>query len=212
MKLLRLVIAGFLALGITLVGVGTAQAYPTPVFSLTLSRHTVYGGETFDATVKANVTCSTWAITFLGQTVSGHDTDTFVHTFPTPKVTAKEVRPVTARCTYDSAAAGAGNAVRIVAAQSGILHSDVTILPRSSTGTGGVAGNGNGNGTASGAGSSSGSGLPNTGGPAFWIVLLALALVLGGGVAMARNRRASAQAAGQNPVPGEPTPGASLAE
>jgi len=189
MKLLRLGVAAFIAMAVAVVGMGTAQAYPTPVFSLTLNRHVVYGGDTVQATVKADVTCTTWTVQFLGQTATGHNTETFVHTFTTNKVAKKQVHQVTARCTYDSAAAGAGNAVRIVAAQSGLLHSPVTILPRSS-GSGGVDGNGNGNGS-SGAtsGSGGGSGLPNTGGPAFWIALLALALVLGGGAAMARGRR-----------------------
>jgi len=192
MKLLRLVVAASIATAVAVVGMGTAQAYPTPVFSLTLNRHVVYGGQTVQATVKADVTCTTWTVQFLDQTATGHNSETFVHTFTTTKVTKKQQHQVTARCTYDAAAVGAGHAVRIVAAESGLLHSPVTILPRSS-GSGGVSGNGhNGNGSSgSTSGNGSGSGLPNTGGPAFWIALLALALVLGGGVAMARNRRHS---------------------
>jgi len=198
MKLFRLLTAALIALAVSLVGMSTAQAYPTPVFSLTLNRHVVYGGEqSVTATVKANVTCTSWEVHFLGQTATGHDVAKFVRTFPTQKVTQKELRQVTARCTYDSAAAGAGNAVRIVAAQSGLLHSPVTILPRKGSGTGGVGGNGHHGST-----SGQGSGLPNTGGPAFWIVLLALLLVLGGVIAMARNRRHASEAS--HPAPGGP--------
>ncbi len=195
MKLFRLLAAALLALVVSLVSVGAAQAYPSPVFNLSLNRHTVYGGQTVQATVKSNVECSTWKVDFLGQTATGHNTDTFTHTFATQKVTKKQLRDVTARCTYDSAAVGAGHAVRIVAAESGLLHSPVTILPRKATGTGQVGGNGNGHHNGSGTSGGSGSGLPNTGGPAFWVALLALVLVLGGGVAMVRNRRHAAAGA-----------------
>lgn len=189
MKLIRIVIAAFVALAVSLVGISAAQAYPTPVFKLSLNRHVVYGGDSFAVTVTSSVECTTWKVDFLGQSRSGHNVKTFAATFVTPKVKKKETRQVTAICTYSAAVGAAGTAIRITAASSGRLRAAVTILPRTGTGTGTATGTGNNSGSTPTTSNDSGSGLPNTGGPAFWIILLALVLVIGGGVAMVRNRR-----------------------
>lgn len=182
-KQLRLVAAFLAALVAILVGASAAQAYPGPVFSLTVNHHVVHGGHPFDATAKSDVTCSNWTINWLGQSASASG-KVFTHTFSTPVVHHKQTHSVTAQCTYSASAGAAGTAIRVVDLKSPVLSTHVTLLPRKGSGGGGGNGNGNGNGNGGGNGI-----LPNTGGPAFWLLIAALLLVVAGLSAMARNRR-----------------------
>lgn len=180
-KQFRLIATALVALVAVLAGTSAAQAYPKATFSFSLSKHTVIGGGSFVATASANVSCSNWTLTFLGQSASGSGKK-ISHTFTTPVVSAQETRKVRAQCTYTLTGGASGTAVRVIDSKSPVLTSEVIILPR----TGAGSGSGNGSGQTS---SSAGSGLPNTGGPAFWILIVALLLILAGLVTVIRNRR-----------------------
>lgn len=189
MKILRLAVTAAAALALTLVGVGAAQAYPSPVFNMNLSNQAVVGGHSLTVTVKASVKCTLWEMRFNGHTAHTSNSSSFTHTFATPVVKHKTVRQVTAQCTYSSAAGAAGHSIRITQATSPVLRSSVTLLPASEQ-TGAAAGQHN----------SAAGGLPNTGGPDLWILIAALALLGGGGIAMARSRRrTSADSDSANP-------------
>lgn len=179
MKLIRLAVAAAAACTLLLVGSGAASAYPAPVFNMSLSNRVVVGGHHFTATVKASLKCTSWVMRFDGQTARTSNAASFTHTFTTTAVTHKTVLPVTAQCTYSASAGAAGNSIRIAQATSPVLRSGVTLLPAHE----GAAATRH-NDAATG-------GLPNTGGPGLWVLIAALALLGGGGIAMARSRRQS---------------------
>lgn len=185
-KQFGLVATALAALVAVVIGASAAQAYPAATFAFSLDKHTVIGGRTFVATASSNVSCSSWTLTFLGQSASGSGKKVS-HTFTTPTVSTRETRTVHARCTYSLSAGAAGSAVRVVDRTSPVLSSSVVILPRTGSGSG------------SGTGSSSSSGLPNTGGPAFWVLIVALVLIVAGLLSVVRSRRRAAR--DQSPTP-----------
>ena len=184
-KQLRALLAVLGAVAVLIVGAAAAQAYPGPTFKLDVNKHVVYGCDSFDASVSANVTCTQWRIWFLDQTATVSNVSKASHTFSTPVVQSRKTKVVHAQCTYDASAGVSGNALRVVAAKSPVLTQTVVILPRKGGG-GGNGNNGNGAGNGSGSG---GSGLPGTGGPALWIPIVAGLLVLAGAYTALRNRR-----------------------
>ena len=174
------------ALGAILAGVfavvavaPSAQAYPEPVFQISVNHQVMVGGVPFIGHAKANVACHDWTLTFLDQTASGTG-KTFDHTFSTPAVTTKKIYPMHAVCQYTMAAGSAGSALK-VAAQTWTGDIPITLLPKGASAAAPVS-------HASGGG---GGLLPGTGGPSFWVLLAGLVLVLGGTTAIVRSRRQS---------------------
>lgn len=171
-KLAALCIA---ALGATLLVLGTspsASAYPELTCDVTVDRQVVHPGETFTATGKAAafdengmfVDPSSIHWTFRWNGVTKKRTGAVVHaSFTAPQVTHARTIRLTAR-----AETAQGPCVH---------HIDITVQAAS------VAGPTSG-------GGGSGGVLPNTGGPVFWILVAALALVLaGGGTVVATRKR-----------------------
>jgi hypothetical protein len=167
-----------LASAVTLVTTApSASAYPAPVFDLSVGHQVVVGGNPFTATAQASVDCSGWTLRFLDQTATGHGTR-LVHTFATPVVQKKTVYRLTASCTYAQVSGAAGRAIQVrTATWSGDVP--ITLLPRGSGAAGPSAG-----------GTTDHNGvLPGTGGPAFWVLLAAVLLLLAGLTTLVRSRR-----------------------
>jgi hypothetical protein len=158
----------------------SASAYPAPVFDLSVDHQVVVGGNPFTATATASVDCTQWTLRFLDQTATGTGKK-LVHQFSTPVVSKKTVYPVSATCTYTDASGAAGTAIQV---RSATWTGDIpiTLLPRSSGGVGGPSAGGGSGGDHNGI-------LPGTGGPAFWVLVVAVLLVLAGLTAMVRSRR-----------------------
>jgi hypothetical protein len=154
------VLATLLAsLTVLLTGPG-AQAYPDSVCTITVQPQRVVGGDPI--TVSGTSTVShTWTFRFNGHSATGTGT-TFSHKFATPKVKVGRTIVVHAMCN-----GGADQEIPVlVDAAHGVAG----------PGQGAVAPDHNGI-------------LPGTGGPALWILLIALALVLLGlGVVDVRRR------------------------
>jgi LPXTG-motif cell wall-anchored protein len=150
-----------------------AQAYPSTVCSVSVTPRHLVGGKTITATGTAN-TDTDWTFTLVRSgtvlaTAQGHG-KTFTHVFATPRVTKQTSLVLRSSC-----------------------GGDTPVLLDPVSGTGGVGGNGNGHGTNGGpANHGSGGVLPNTGGPALWLALLAAALLGGGATVLRRQRRQAA--------------------
>lgn len=170
-KSVAVVVAALLAL-LGLVGLApSAQAYPTPVLTLSLSASKVFSDKDFTATAKANVSCTKITLSWSGQTGSAAGSSV-THTFHAPVVTKPTYVTVYATCEYKDG-------------QTLTSQAQVLVLPASTSGTG------NGTGTT---GNGSGS-IPNTGGPSKLWLFGGLAAVLAGGLAMFAGRRRKADAA-----------------
>ncbi|WP_310961852.1 LPXTG cell wall anchor domain-containing protein [Nocardioides terrisoli] len=157
-----------------------AQAYPSPVFDISVSQQVVVGGHTFVGHAHASVRCHDWTLTFLEQSAHGPG-KTFNHRFDTPVVQTKTTYPMHARCVYSVDAGATGSSPR-AADQTWTGTVPITLLPQKSHGQAAPA-------NSAGAG---GGLLPNTGGPSFWILIAAIVLIIGGGGAVLRSRRRSA--------------------
>jgi hypothetical protein len=158
----------------------SASAYPAPVFDLSVDHQVLVGGNPVTATATASVTCHGWTLTFLDQSASANGTK-FVHKFSTPVVQKKTVYNLRATCSYTAVSGRAGAAVMPVA-QTWKGEIPITLLPKGSNGGSGSNGGGTDhNGV-----------LPGTGGPGFWVLTLAILLLLGGVGTMVRSRRTHA--------------------
>lgn len=159
----------------------SASAYPAPVFDVSVNHQVLVGGNPFTATATASVTCNGWTLTFLDQSASANGTK-YVHTFSTPVVQKKTVYNLHATCSYTAVSGRAGAALMPVA-QTWTGDIPITLLPKGSSG-GGSGSNGGG--------SDHNGVLPGTGGPGFWVLTLAILLLLGGLGTMVRSRRTHA--------------------
>ncbi|MEJ7635976.1 LPXTG cell wall anchor domain-containing protein [Aeromicrobium sp.] len=177
---IRLAGAAVIALAMTLLSSGVAQAYPDCGISLTLSRSTLVGGGTFQFTADSGEVDCDWTVTYDGKTRTG-DGQTFSGSFKTDVVDKKSTSKIRATCTFDNAtagalaststsadvtpafySAGAGESVQ-TATQVCKVSANVTLLPRGTSPAAADDGL-----------------LPNTGGSNLWILMLGGALVLGG--------------------------------
>jgi LPXTG-motif cell wall-anchored protein len=159
------------ALGAALLVIGTApvaSAYPELTCSVSVDRQVVSPGERFTATGTVTgvdggnqtLPSSAFAWTFRWNGKTEHRTGAVVTaSFTAPKVKHARTIRLTARTT-----SAAGECVR---------HVDITVR---STSVSAPGGGGSG-------------GMPNTGGPAFWVLVAGLVLVAGGGVTVAGSRR-----------------------
>lgn len=182
MKTLRLALAGAVAVVVALFAtLGPAFAYPITV-NLSVSGGTLVGGKPIEVTAVADSECLELSITYLGETVSAPNTDTFSHTFDTRKVTKVESDPVTADCTFDNGepepdALGGGSAGKLGTTLVQVLDNahavnTITLLPPSGGDGGGL--------------------LPNTGGERLaWLLIGGLLVTVGGGAIVASRRRTS---------------------
>ena len=143
----------------------SAATYPDPVCTLTVSATSLKGGDELLVTVRSDVATDLSA-TFRGETQSASNTTLLEATFKTPKVGKPTKAQVTATC---------GGVTR---------STTVTLLP-----AGADIGDGTGNGDGD-QGSGIGGILPSTGGPAFWLLLLGILLVLAGLTVAVRRRQA----------------------
>jgi hypothetical protein len=154
-----------LASAVTLVATApSASAYPDAVCTVSVQPQRVVGGKPITVT-GTSTTSRTWTFTFNGQTATGKGTR-FRHVFATPTVTKQTTLQVKGSCN--------GGAVQVVPA---------TVLPGDGAG-GGTSGPGQGAAEADHNGI-----LPGTGGPAFWVLVAALLLLLAGLGTMVRSRR-----------------------
>lgn len=158
------VLALFVVAGGVALTSGSASAYPATVCSVSASPHHVVSGGSVTVTGKANKSVS-WTFHF-GPKGGGSGTQTatgsgktFTHVFTAPTVSSAKSYVVSGTCT------GGGS-----------QSIGISLAPQSASGSGNGSGNGSGSGTA-GNGTGSGSGLPNTGGPALWMLILAVVLV-----------------------------------
>lgn len=167
-KILSVVAALIATLLAVAMSAPAAQAYPIstpPTFAVSASPTTVIGGHTFVGHAHASVRCHDWTLTFLRQSAHGAG-KTFEHRFDTPTVQKKTVYPMHARCAYTLSGQDYVKSFIV----------PITVLPQHAQ-----------------AGPSANDGvLPNTGGPNLWILIAALALLLGGGGVVLRWRRRSA--------------------
>ena len=161
---------------------GATLPYPVLVCDIQVSKTRVAPGETFTATVTADVP-TTITATYEGQTRSASNTKKLVATFTAPQVTRSTSTTVRAIC-GDKAGSGA----EVVVAPSGGSNGD-----GGSQGDADVnAGGGGTDGVADAdAGTEDRNGiLPGTGGTDFWLLVLGALLVLAGvGAVVARRRR-----------------------
>jgi LPXTG-motif cell wall-anchored protein len=154
-----------------------AQAYPELFIDLAASPHVLYGGQSFTATAKSNVTCS-WTIEWNGvvrhgESKTGSDFNTV---YRAPRVSRTTKIPLHGTCAYD--AAETPTAARATGASATFSRTImITVLPRSSA----VSAPG-------------GSDLPNTGGPNLLFLLGGLALVVSGATAVSVARRRAEEA------------------
>ena len=169
----RVAVAALIGLGVALLTVPNVEAYPSTVCSVSVTPRHLVGGKTITATGTANEAID-WTFVleassggnFTTQRATGHGT-TFTHVFHTSKVSKATNLVLRSSCGGDTG----------------------VVIDPASSGTGGVGGNGN-NGNSGGPSSSGGGGvLPNTGGPALWLALLAVALLGGGAYTLRRQRR-----------------------
>jgi LPXTG-motif cell wall-anchored protein len=136
-----------------------AQAYPESVCTVSVHPQRVVGGNPITVTGSSTVS-HTWTFRFNGQTATGKGA-TFTHKFQTPKVTSERTIVVHAQCS-----GGAEQQIPVV------------VEPANAAGPQGGSTAPDHNGI-----------LPGTGGPALWILLAALALLLLGlGVVDVRRR------------------------
>jgi LPXTG-motif cell wall-anchored protein len=161
-KYLTAVATAMVALLAVVLGATGAQAYPSPVFDVTVNHQVLVGGNPFTARAHASVQCHDWTLKFLGQSASNPGKN-FTHTFSTPVVDKKTVYPLHATCVYSASASTSDPTYR--------TSIPITLLPK---------GHHNHH---------NGGGLPNTGGPSFWLLVVAILLVLAGVVALIRSRR-----------------------
>ncbi len=154
---------------------GATLPYPVLVCDIQVSKTRVAPGETFTATVTADVP-TTITATYEGQTRSASNTKKLVATFTAPQVTRSTSTTVRAIC-GDKAGSGA----EVVVAPSG--GSNGADVNAGGGGTDGVAD--------ADAGTEDRNGiLPGTGGTDFWLLVLGALLVLAGvGAVVARRRR-----------------------
>lgn len=182
-----------------------AQAYPDII--VTISDITVVGGNKIVINAKTDpaVNCS-WVLTYHAKT--GDETVTgsgpaIHHVFNTRKVTHIVHESATASCTYDDSApiaAGSLGASSVGAASTAVVPAAlrtvfatgaVTLLPRhhgKSDGDGKDHGNGHDDDDDGGNGH-----LPNTGGERLLWLILAVLLLVGGGVTVASARNGNAE-------------------
>lgn len=203
MKNLRLAAAAAIALSVTLLSSGSAQAYPdSPNVTITISGATIIGGDTFDYTASADVDCE-WTVTY-DEAVNGSDTqtgsgDSLSGTFDTKVVTEVFRSDIVAECTYDDNVPAAkakvvfendvtpafhsadDSSVLQAAQQNASASAVVTLLPRGGDVDDDNANNGD-NGDDNGV-------LPDTGGASFWILVLGGVLVVAGAGALYASRR-----------------------
>ena len=178
----RVAVAALIGLGLALLTVPTVEAYPSTVCSVTVTPRHLVGGKSITVTGTANAEIDwTFVLEASGsqsrkaddrpsaeasvptQTARGHGR-TFTHVFSTPKVAKTTHLVLRSSCGGDTG----------------------VVIDPTSSGTGGVGGNGNNGGPSS---SGGGGVLPNTGGPALWLALLAVALLGGGAYTLRRQRR-----------------------
>lgn len=179
------------ALGAALIVLGitpTATAYPEQTCSVSVDRQVVQPQEKFTATGKASgvdaqgkpLPSSAFRWTFEWNGTTKHGTGATVRvSFRAPKDAGHpQTITLTARST-----SSAGDCER---------HVDITVTSSSVSAPGnggqGQAGHGH-SGHQAVAGPSHGSILPSTGGPAFWMLVAGLVLLVGGGGAVAVSRR-----------------------
>lgn len=200
MKNLRLVAAMSLAAVMSALPVGSAQAYPdSPNIVISLPSAELVGGATVSFSASTDVDCE-WSVTYregraagepatqtaTGKSISG--------SFKTKKVSETFRSPITASCGYDatppSAAGTVSPAAFVVAAAPDEVNATasasatVTLEP---VGT-----------TADEVASTTDSGdsgiLPDTGGPAWWAMIVgAVLVVVGAGAVLASRRRHTAR-------------------
>jgi LPXTG-motif cell wall-anchored protein len=172
MKRWALVWGAVLGAGLLVLGTAPAvSAYPELTCQVSVDRQVLDPGDTFTATVEASAVdakgqplpSSAFSWKFEWNGVVKHRTGaTVTASFKAPEVKRSRKITLTAR-----SSSPAGDCVR---------HLDVTVRgTQVSAPTGGHGG----------------SGMPNTGGPAFWILVAGLVLVAGGGGAVAASRRRS---------------------
>jgi len=113
MNTARLAIAGALVAFFTLVSAGAAQAYPDP--SITVDAKTpLIGGTPLPFTAQSGgVNCTTWTVTFNGDTSTGSGTSVS-GTFNTPVVAATTSSPLTASCVYADGVANSGVSITLL--------------------------------------------------------------------------------------------------
>lgn len=158
---------------------GPAQAYPQQAVHIHfhVDHQVVHGGSTVTGFTSADVRCD-WTVTFLSQSASGSG-KRFRHEFATPKVHKRTVYPMRATCRYTSSQGDPKTWTGTI---------PITVVPTGDPLHQGAAGAGV-NAAPPAGGALSGL-LPNTGGPAFWVLLAGLALLLGGaGVLLSSRRR-----------------------
>lgn len=172
---------------------GLAAIMPVPAqaatrFSLTVERTTIVAGQELVVRARSATPCD-WGISFDGQPRLKRHTSVFVARFAAPQVTSRTRFEVTGICveygkestTAAARSAGARAAAPIVVEipRHWIGGVTVTVDPPGSV----VSPPGQHH---PGAG---GSGLPNTGGPARWLLLLGLGCTVAGSVAVGASRR-----------------------
>lgn len=150
----------------------SAQAYPTPILTLTLDLHTVVSGHTFDAVANASVKCDSLTVNWAGQSATAPGS-TLRHTFKAPIVQVPTVITAVAVCRYTSTTGASGHAI-VAAPQTLTAKANVTVLPL---------------------GSAAGGHLPNTGGPSINWLIAGIAAMLAGAAAMFAGRRRQADVA-----------------
>lgn len=182
----KLAVLCMVAMGAALVVLGTApaaSAYPERTCSVSVDHQVVDPGDRFTATGTASGVDSKnravpsssfrWSFEWNGVTQDRTGAEASV-SYKAPKVSHARTITLTARSTSPD-----GDCVR---------HIDITVRSTSVSAPGGGAGSGAGSGAGH-HGSAGGFTMPNTGGPAFWILLAALVALVGGGGAVVVSRR-----------------------
>lgn len=183
MKIFRLAAAASIAVGLTVLSAGTAQAYPdSPNVTIAIPSSVIVGGTSFTFSAKADVECD-WTVDYAegraagvpakqsgsGTSISG--------SYETKKVAKTFKSPITVTCAYDANEAGSADSAAKSATAS--ASATVTLLPLgASSGGGSDSGNRDDNGV-----------LPDTGGSSFWILVVGGVLVVAGGGAVVASRR-----------------------
>lgn len=186
--LVALVLAAFVAALVPSTAFAADDTYPDPTLSVKVPGGKLYGGNPISISASASVRCSPLSLSFLGDTVSAKGSS-LSHTFDTPVVKTVTPKKVTASCTYTDASGASttvtGDAVVTPAAFVGPLagavrsaSATVILLPRAAGDGTDTASNDEGDGI-----------LPNTGGLPFWLLVIGVVLVLGGGIIATRRRR-----------------------
>lgn len=165
-KIVGGLIASLLAALVVVFSASSVQAvedpYPDLVCTLTVSDTSVVGGSEVTIGVSSDVPANL-SITFLGETRTRAGATELLETFRTPVVDRRELATIEGSC--DDNTRSAGLELLPAGADAGLADADA--------GQDGIAGL-----------------LPNTGGMAFWLLLLGVLLALTGAAAVVQRRRA----------------------